>query len=74
MIGIEKIKNFPDNNPTFLREVICRLDNIIKGKRRIMYSDIINLILREGHKDEISKELILWCNYKIRSGELFVCP
>ena len=72
MIGIEKIKSFPDNNPTFLREVICRLDNIIKGKRRIMYSDIINLILREGHKDEISKELILWCNYKIRSGELFI--
>ncbi len=37
-----------------------------------MYSDIINLIIREGYVKENYKQIILWCNYKIRLGETFV--
>ena len=72
MSCIEKIKNFPEKNSTFLKEIINKLNKIIKGKRRIMYSDIINLIFREGLNDKSCNELILWCNYKIRIGEIFV--
>lgn len=68
----QKIKNFPDKNSTILKEILDKLNRIIKGKRRIMYSDIINLILREGLNEESCNNLIIWCNYKIRIGEIFV--
>ena len=68
----QKIKNFPEKNSTILKEIIDKLNRIIKGKRRIMYSDIINLILREGLNGESYNNLIIWCNYKIRLGEIFV--
>ena len=68
----QKIKNFPYKNSTILKEIIDKLNRIIKGKRRIMYSDIINLILREGLNGESYNNLIIWCNYKIRLGEIFV--
>ncbi len=51
---------------------MIQLDKMINGKRGIMYSDIINLIVREGIKDDKSKQLILWCNYKMKFGEIFV--
>jgi len=70
--NIKEIKDFPSNHPYFLHTIINKLNKIIRGKRKIMYSDIINLIIREGMKDDISKQLILWCNYKIRIGEIFV--
>ena len=69
---LKEIKDFPNKHPYFLQKIIYKLNEIISGKRRIMYSDIINLVVREGMKDEISKQLILWCNYKIRFGEIFV--
>ncbi|TFG01221.1 MAG: hypothetical protein EU540_04250 [Promethearchaeota archaeon] len=68
----QKIKNFPEKNSTILKEIIDKLNRIMKGKRRIMYSDIINLILREGLNGESYNNLIIWCNYKIRLGEIFV--
>lgn len=68
----EEIKDFPKKNSSFLKEIIDRLNNIIQGKRKLMYSDIINLIAREGIKDELSNNLIIWCNYKIRFGDIFI--
>ena len=68
----QKIKNIPDKNSKLLKEILDKLNRIIKGKRRIMYSDIINLILREGFNGESYNHLIIWCNYKIRIGEIFV--
>ena len=69
---IKEIKEFPNNHPYFLLIIMKKLNKIINGKRKIMYSDIINLVIKEGMKDDMSKHLILWCNYKIRSGEIFV--
>jgi len=68
----QKIKNIPEKNSTILKEILDKLNRIIKGKRRIMYSDIINLIIREGLNGESYNNLIIWCNYKIRIGEFFV--
>lgn len=68
----EHIKNIPIYNIDLLREIQRKLNEIFQGKREIMYSDIINLIIREGKVGENYNNLILWCNYKIRLGETFV--
>jgi len=68
----EPIKNIPIYNIDLLKEIQRKLNEIFQGKREIMYSDIINLIIREGKAGENYNELILWCNYKIRLGETFV--
>jgi hypothetical protein len=66
------IKDIPHNNYELLREIMNKLNQILKSKREIMYSDIINLIIREGNLGKSYTELIRWCNYKIRLGETFV--
>ncbi|MBY8989342.1 MAG: hypothetical protein KGD58_01185 [Candidatus Lokiarchaeota archaeon] len=68
----QSIRNIPKNNIDLLKEIKNKLSQIFKGKREIMYSDIINLIIREGKVGENYNNLILWCNYKIRLGETFV--
>ena len=64
--------NIPINNIALLREIKNKLNKTFQGKREIMYSDIINLIIREDRVGKEYNELILWCNYKIRLGETFV--
>ena len=59
-------------NTKTLESIINKVKLIIKGKRDLMYSDIINLIIREGYIGENYNEIILWCNYKIRLGKTFV--
>ena len=71
-ISRENIKEIPFSNVEILKNLINKLNRILKGKREIMYSDIINLIIREGYFGEGYNQLILWCNYKIRLGETFV--
>lgn len=66
------IKKIPDYNIDLLSEIQRKLNEKFQGKREIMYSDIINLIIREGKVGENYNNLILWCNYKIRLGETFV--
>lgn len=66
------IKIIPINNIELLQEIKSKLDKKFQGRREIMYSDIINLIIREGKIGDEYNELILWCNYKIRLGETFV--
>lgn len=70
--NIEKINNYPIRNGKTLEKIIQRLKQILDGKREIMYSDIINLIIREGYLGEEYKQLIIWCNYKIRLGNLYI--
>ena len=68
----KNIKTIPKNNIELLQEIKNKLEKIFQGRRRIMYSDIINLIIREGKIGDSYNELILWCNYKIRLGETFL--
>ena len=64
--------SIPINNIALLNEIKDKLIKTFQGKREIMYSDIINLIIREGKVGNEYNELILWCNYKIRLGETFI--
>ncbi|MFX1522646.1 MAG: hypothetical protein ACFFCC_03970 [Promethearchaeota archaeon] len=68
----EKFLSIPIKNIALLEEIKSKLYMLFKGKREIMYSDIINLIIREGRIGNGYNELLLWCNYKIRLGETFV--
>jgi len=71
-VNYQSIENIPKNNVELIRDIKNKLNQIFNGKREIMYSDIINLIIREGRVGENYNNLILWCNYKIRLGETFV--
>ena len=55
-----------------IRRILKEIDHSIKGKRKTMYSDIINLIIREDYRGKMFNEIILWCNYKIRQGKYIV--
>ncbi len=37
-----------------------------------MYSDIINLMNKKEYMGKIYNQLILWCNYKIRLGKIYI--
>ncbi len=54
-----------------LENIFKKINLIIKGKREIMYSDIINLIARENYSGKVYNEILLWCNYNIRQGKYF---
>jgi len=69
---LEKIKKITSTHRNLFQRIFKELNLIIKGKRAIMYSDIINLIIREGYRGEIYNEIILWCNYNIRQGKYIV--
>jgi len=69
---LEKIKKISSTHSNLFKRIFKELNFILKGKREIMYSDIINLIIREGYKGEIYNEIILWCNYNIRQGKYIV--
>ncbi|MHA2398905.1 MAG: hypothetical protein ACXADU_08445 [Promethearchaeota archaeon] len=68
----ERIENIPFKNYDLLRGIMNKLDKVFHGQREIMYSDIINSIIREGNIGEKYNDLILWCNYKIRLGESII--
>ena len=52
-----------------IKRIIKEIEQSIKGKRKIMYSDIINLIIRENYRGKLFNEIIIWCNYKIKQGK-----
>jgi hypothetical protein len=54
-----------------LEKLFKNINQIIKGKRDVMYSDIINLIAKENYSGKLYNEIILWCNYNIRQGKYF---
>ncbi|MBD3341730.1 MAG: hypothetical protein GF353_21675 [Candidatus Lokiarchaeota archaeon] len=69
---ISEIKNFDKNHLDHINNIIGKLEKLLGKKRRLMYSDIINFIIREGYKDELADQIILWCNYKIRFEDPFI--
>ena len=69
---IENIKNYDLNNLPLLNEIINKIKNELCGRRKIMYSDIINHIIRKGYQGDEYNKMLIWCNYKIRYGENYV--
>ncbi|MHA1725728.1 MAG: hypothetical protein ACTSXH_12990 [Promethearchaeota archaeon] len=37
-----------------------------------MYSDIINYIIRKGYYGVEFNNILIWCNYKIRHGDIYL--
>ena len=70
--SMENIKKISTRTNKTLEDIMKRLKQILRGKRDIMYSDIINFIIRKEYFGEHYRHIILWCNYKIRLGKSYV--
>jgi len=71
-IDMEKVINFPEEHLDILIKINKELNMKIREKREIMYSDIINFIIRSGDKGPIFNKLLIWCNYNIKNGKFIV--
>ena len=64
----EEVRFITPSHLDLLKELIEDIEQSLKGKRNIMYCDIINLIIRENYRGKRFNEIIVWCNYKIKQG------
>jgi hypothetical protein len=76
---LSKEHSFSENTtecPIKFEKLLKKIKNNIREElnqtRDVMFSDIINYILRKDFKDDIYTKLIIWCNYKIRTGETYL--
>ncbi len=68
----KEIEDYYHRHLEKLREIQTELKKLIRNKRQITYSDIINYLIKQDYKGEIYTQIILWCNYKIRKGNFFI--
>lgn len=68
----KEIEDYYQRHLEKLREIQTELKKLIRNKRQITYSDIINYIIKQDNKGEIYTQIILWCNYNIRKGNFFI--
>ena len=66
------IENIPRRNKDILNDLCKQLKEIFKDNRPIMYSDIINVIIRKKFYGECYNQLIVWCNYHIKKGNYLI--
>lgn len=71
-LKMQRVKELPESYVIILKELMKIINHTIQGKREIMYSDVINLIVREGYNGEIYNHLIIWCNFNIKSGNYII--
>ena len=72
---INKSKIFDDfyqQHFEILQKIKIKIIEIIRDKRQITYSDIINFIIKENFKSQIYTQIIVWCNYNIRKGNFII--
>jgi hypothetical protein len=62
-------RNIRPSHHVLLKKIIQEIDQSLKGKRNIMYSDIINLIIKKDYRGKEFNEIIIWCNYRIKQGK-----
>ena len=65
----KKAQKLTHSHHDLIKGILKEIDQSIKGKREIMYSDIINLIIREDYRGKMFNDIILWCNYKLKQGK-----
>ncbi len=68
----KEAQNITSSHHDLMKRILEEIDQSIRGKRKIMYSDIINLIIREDYRGKMYDEILLWCNYNIRRGKYIV--
>jgi hypothetical protein len=57
---------------TLIKAISKTLEEKMIGKRRIMYSDVINYIIRQDCRGEIYNKIIIKCNSNIRKGNYII--
>jgi len=68
----KEAQNITSSHHVLIKSILKEIDRSIRGKRKILYSDIINLIMREDNRGKMYNEILLWCNYNIRRGKYIV--
>jgi len=68
----KEAQNITSSHYILIKTILKEIDQSIRGKRKIMYSDIINLIMREDNRGKMYNEILLWCNYNIRRSKYIV--
>ena len=68
----KEAQNITSSHHDLLKRILKEIDQSIRGKRKALYSDIINLIIREDYRGKMYNEILLWCNYNIRRGKYIV--
>lgn len=69
---IKAIDNTAQRYNEVLKEIYNKINQVINGKREIMYSDIINFLTKNQYNGEIYNQIIIWCNYHIKKGNYLV--
>ena len=69
---IKAIDNIAQKYNDVLKEIYKKINQTIKGKREIMYTDFIIFLTRNQYKGEIYNQIIIWCNYNIKQGNYLV--
>ena len=67
-----KLDSIPHQNLVLYKNIFQKAVKMISNKRPIMYSDIINIIIREKLHGKYYTDLILWCNYNIKKGNFII--
>ena len=67
-----KLDSIPQQNLVLYNRICQKASQMISDKRPIMYTDIINIIIREKLNGKYYTDLILWCNYNIKKGKFIV--
>jgi len=70
--SLEAIKEYPKVYFKILNKIINEVKEELNNKREVMFSDIINFIIRKKLKGEKYTKLIIWCNYNMRIGEVYL--
>ena len=61
-----------DLDKSILTDIITKVEEKLEHKRPIMYVDLINFIIRTNLVGDEYNKIIVWCNYNIRLGRLFM--
>ena len=62
----------PPVDKKILKQVIGKLDKTKVKKRKLMFYDIVNYIIRNKMEEEPYDQIILWSNAHIRNGYTFL--
>ena len=68
----KKARNISSSHYHIIKRISKEIEQSIEKERKIMYSDIINLIMRKNYTGKMYNEIIIWCNYKIKQGKYFL--
>ena len=55
-------QNITSSHHNLIKRILKETDQSIRGKRKILYSDIINIVIREDYRGKMYNEIVFWGN------------